>query len=160
MTMKIRPGTIVMACVVVALLATGIAFGFYLKQEKANRAPEEWAVFYEERELFEEVKDEFLIVGVAGSIDNEGFLVRDDGSREWYPDLAEAALRLFEKAPDSSHYFTSYFMTGGMTVEFGFSSNGIPELIDFIYSKDDLTEIFGYDRMDRNWYYVLFLTPA
>ncbi|MDR1421771.1 MAG: hypothetical protein LBI64_02780 [Coriobacteriales bacterium] len=43
--MKIRPGTIVMACVVVALLATGVAFGFYLRQEKIDRAPEEWTMF-------------------------------------------------------------------------------------------------------------------
>jgi hypothetical protein len=159
MTMKIRPSTIVMSCILVVILASGVAFGFYLKQERIDRAPEEWAFFYENRWLFEEVKDEFLIVGVEGFIDQEGYLVRDDGTREWYPDLAEAAIRLFKRVPYRSPDFTSYFMTGGMTVEFSFSSNSVPTLIVFIYSKDDLTEIFGYDRMDRNWYYALFLTP-
>jgi hypothetical protein len=145
-----------MACVVVALLATGVAFGFYLKQEKANRAPDEWAFFYEERELFEEVKDEFLIVGVEGFIDQEGYLVRSDGTREWYPDLAEAALRLFKRAPDFSCRIRGNLMAGGMDVQFGFSSNRVPGTIIFTYSKRDLRE-FGRGEMGSNWYYSLFL---
>ncbi|MDR1421938.1 MAG: hypothetical protein LBI64_03630 [Coriobacteriales bacterium] len=158
--MKIRPGTVVMSCVVVAILAAGVAFGFYLKQERIDRAPDEWAFFYEERELFEDVKDEFMALGIEGSVDREGYLVRDDGSREWYPDLAEAAIRLFKKVPYRSPDFTSYFMTGGMTVEFGFSSNGIPKFIVFVYSKDDLTELFGLNEMDRNWYCYWLPNPA
>jgi hypothetical protein len=145
-----------MACVVVVLLATGVASGFYLKQERIDRAPEEWAFFYENRWLFEEVKDEFLIVGVAGSIDGRGYLVRDDGTGEWYPDLAEAAIRLFERAPDFSCRIRGNLMVGGMDVQFGFSSNRVPGTIIFTYSERDLTE-FGRDEMGSNWYYSLFL---
>jgi hypothetical protein len=159
MTMKIRPGTIVMSCILVVILASGVAFGFYLRQERIDRAPEEWAFFYENRELFEEVKDEFLILGVTGSINNEGSLIRGDGTRKWYPDLAAATRRLFERAPDSSRYVTGYFMAGSMEVEFSFSSNGTPKLIFFVYSENDLTR-FGYERMERNWYYGWILTPS
>ncbi|MDR1421939.1 MAG: hypothetical protein LBI64_03635 [Coriobacteriales bacterium] len=153
--MKIRPGTVVMACVVVALLATGIAFGFYLKQERIASYTGPLAFFYENRELFEDIRSELPILD--GYVDETGYFVWFDEQRnatwEWYPKLAEDALHYFEIVPyPQPNIGSSGVVSGCIQIDFEFYYRDTRVMEGFMWTNGELPEDL-FTRVEGNWYY-------
>jgi hypothetical protein len=132
----------------------------FAKQQEQHRA--HYAFFYENRDLFEDIKDELILID--GLLDEKGYVLTFDEynnkTRTWYPGLSEDVAYYYEIVPYQRPLIYSRDLFVGdrqevRQVHFIFYQSGTRTEQGIVYCEAGLPED-SYTRIEGNWYYYRY----